>query len=174
MKDREELTKWETKFQGLNLRDREAQLGRSQRSRKYRVRPECGQGPVVILTGHCGAVGKGLAGRHCPPAVGYTQGFSRNQEGGRNTLIRATQNPACLSQVWQIYGRRLQIVTVHISFLSQQNIVKKEHHVSELDVNQKERDSGEIWVQIIGQTFLSCIKKSHKDQYLQKPEFHYP
>lgn len=35
MKDREELTKWETKFQGLNLRDREAQLGRSQRSRKY-------------------------------------------------------------------------------------------------------------------------------------------
>lgn len=59
-------------------------------------------------------------------------------------------------------------------FSPQQNIVKKEHHVSELDVNQKERGSGEIWVQITGQTFLSCIKKSHKDQYLQKPEFHYP
>lgn len=59
-------------------------------------------------------------------------------------------------------------------FSAQQNIVKKEHHVSELDVNQKGRGSGEILVQIIGQTFLSCIKKSHKDQYLQKPEFHYP
>ena len=68
----------------------------------------------------------------------------------------------------------MQLVTVHISFLSQQNIVKKEHHVSELDVNQKERGSGQISVQIIGQTFLSCIKNSHKDQYLQKPEFHYP
>lgn len=60
------------------------------------------------------------------------------------------------------------------SFSPQQNIVRKEHHMFELGVNQKEGGSQEISVQIIGQTFSSSIKKSHKDQYLKKPEFHYP
>lgn len=53
-------------------------------------------------------------------------------------------------------------------------MVKKEHHMSELDVNQMEGGSQEILVQIIGQTFSSSIKRVVKISIYRKPEFHFP
>ena len=45
-------------------------------------------------------------------------------------------------------------------FSAQQNIVKKEYHVSELDVNQKGRGSGEIF----GPNNRSDLLKLHKEE----------
>lgn len=59
-----------------------------------------------------------------------------------------------------------------IFFFFQQNMVKKESRMSELDINQI--GSQEILVQITGQTFSGSIKTVIKISIHKKPEFHSP
>lgn len=66
--------------------------------------------------------------------------------------------PAFLPHAWQTGGKHFQHVMVYIFILSQQNMARKEHHMSELDVNQMEGGPRETLVQIIGQTYSCSIK----------------
>lgn len=123
--------------------------------------------------------GRGAAGKQSLSVrimAGVLDPVLRNQQGQRKQLPgqhMVSVGPTHLPRAWQIWWKAFPACHSFVFFF-QQTMVKKEHHMSELDVNQMEGGSQEILVQIIGQTFLSSIKTVVKISIYKKPEFHFP